>query len=360
MRTRASILLVVCAVAPIAAGCDDDVSGVDREPPPIPAGVTSVTGDESVEIRWSPLVGADVAGYSIYASADPNRFVDADRIADVFGEDADHFVHDGIENGVTLYYAVSAFDFSGNESALSSEIVFDTPRPAGSGLVLFAAADRPSRSAVDWSALAAAAGGVVSHDSPEADYVLEARGSLLFLRGTTVVADESEYRNDVQDFGYTETLDEISWAPSIGWSENPEGVELIVGHAYVVWTWNDYYAKFRVVSRTATSVTLEWAYQATDDEEHRFELAPERRPAPKPIAGRPVALARNFSGTSSQIGCGSVSKDEPARSRGRSKHLARFLRLQVCKGCLRDNSIALLQSWSGLARARQGSEGWGC
>ena len=49
---------------------------------------------------------------------------------------------------------------------------------------------------------------------------------------------------------------------------------------------------------------------------------------------------------------------EPSRA-GFLKHSWRVHRLASCKECLKDNSIALLQSWSGLT-ARQGSESWDC
>jgi hypothetical protein len=36
---------------------------------------------------------------------------------------------------------------------------------------------------------------------------------------------------------------------------------LVEGHVYVVWTWDDHYAKVRVVSISPNSVVLDWAYQ---------------------------------------------------------------------------------------------------
>ena len=45
-----------------------------------------------------------------------------------------------------------------------------------------------------------------------------------------------------------------------GWS--PSGtVEAVVGHNYVVWTRDNHFAKFRVTAVSATTVTLDWAYQ---------------------------------------------------------------------------------------------------
>ena len=64
----------------------------------------------------------------------------------------------------------------------------------------------------------------------------------------------------IQDFGYTESLDEITYAPEYGWS--PTGVvEAILGHTYVFWTWDNHFAKFRVTEIGDDFLTFDWAYQ---------------------------------------------------------------------------------------------------
>ena len=45
--------------------------------------------------------------------------------------DASRYVDDDVRNGSTYFYAVSAYDYDGNESELSPEQVYDTPRPSG-------------------------------------------------------------------------------------------------------------------------------------------------------------------------------------------------------------------------------------
>jgi len=63
----------------------------------------------------------------------------------------------------------------------------------------------------------------------------------------------------IQDLGYGASLDAVDVAPSAGWSPTG-GVELIVGHNYVVRTRDNHYAKFRVTG-LGSGVTFDWAYQ---------------------------------------------------------------------------------------------------
>ncbi len=286
--SAAMVLCGVCAVGLV--GCDDDdgTNPVDREAPPIPTGVYTITGDESVEIRWSPLVGADVAGYEIYTSLSDAPLSAYQEIGRVLGEESDSFRHTGIANGVTRYYAVAAFDFDGNRSALSSAyvLVHDTPRPAGVGLRAFSPNTSFNQAGIDWSRYASGnAALLVPYDDTLADFIFEegtgADVGRLFMIGTNIAEGPSLYRNQIQDFGYTQSLDEVDWAPDnedeATWAQSAYGVELIAGHAYIVWTWDNYYAKFRVTSVNATSVTIDWAYQATDEFDFRFELAPGRK-----------------------------------------------------------------------------------
>ena len=115
---------------------------------------------------------------------------------------------------------------------------------------------------------------IVPWDDALADVYLIVVDSLFRLVTTFVEADGEFYPNDIQDFGYTYDFDEISFAPLDGWSIDPVGVELIEGHTYVIWTWDDHFAKVRVVSIGENHVVLEWAYQISEDEIERRQLAP--------------------------------------------------------------------------------------
>jgi len=88
---------------------------------------------------------------------------------------------------------------------------------------------------------------------------------------------------DLQDMGYTETFDDIGWAPQNGWSENG-WAEIILGHTYVIWTDDFRFAKMRVESIHDADgfVLFRWAYQTAPDNP---ELAPRSDGLEKPVHG---------------------------------------------------------------------------
>jgi hypothetical protein len=218
----------------------------DTTPPAVPRGVTSITGDREVTILWFESSEPDLAGYGVYRSNSADGAYT--RIAEVTGGGS--FVDRNVTNGVTYYYAVDAFDDAGNESDLSPEDVFDTPRPAGYDVLLYARASEPSLAGFDFSR-----GRRVAAGSADADIEIsyDVSNGALFV-------DAANVDVDIQDFGYTKDLDDLDWAPDNGWSK-VGWCELIVGHSYAVWTADDHYAKFRVTSKNGMSVLVDWAYQ---------------------------------------------------------------------------------------------------
>lgn len=273
------------ALAALAlAGCDDDVIYVQDGPPAVPTGVGTVTGDEWVEIFWSPVRENDVAGYGVYRSSTVDG--QYDRIATVHGFDNTTHTDNDVSNGVTYYYAVDAFDSAGHESALSYEDAFDTPRPAGTGVTLYALQEDAAHSGLDWSDWPVSSF-VTFWNAADADIFVQRVSGVLHAKGTVIGGSP----NDIQDLGFTESMDEVSWAPGDGWSVSPNGVELIKGHTYVVWTHDLYYAKFRVIetfssSGSPSAVLIDWAYQIDQDNP---ELSPRK------IAGNAQAHERRDS-----------------------------------------------------------------
>jgi hypothetical protein len=153
----------------------------------------------------------------------------------------------GAVNGITYYYAVSAYDFNDNESALSKDVVYDTPRPEGVGVVLI-----DTSTARNLSGYGFAQYSVLSCYDKNTDIFFVKSFGRLYIQ---VWSD-----TDIQDMGYTSSLDEISSSPTLGWAPSKSS-EAIVGHTYIIWTVDDNYAKIRVQSVAANRIVFDWAYQ---------------------------------------------------------------------------------------------------
>jgi hypothetical protein len=233
------------ALALVAAGCHDDTVGVrDVTPPSAPQALYSVTGDGFVTLHWVKNTEPDLAGYRVYRGP-----AFAGPYTPLATTGSTNYTDNGVANGTTYYYAVAAYDLAGNESDLSVENVNDTPRPAGTNVSLGVATAEPGTPAGwDFSQTALRLSG-----DPETDiyYAITGGTKLMWTRDTST---------DIQDAGYTTTLDELDFSPTAGWS--PTGTaELILGHSYYVWTRDNHYAKFRVTALTASLVRFDWAYQ---------------------------------------------------------------------------------------------------
>jgi len=227
----------------LLAGCCYD--GADNEPPSVPVGLRSITGDGEVLLVWYENTEPDLAGYRIYRSLTPSGYY-----YEIGETNLDYFLDFGLVNGETYYYAITAFDIHGNESDLSYEIVYDTPRPEGYDEKLFDYTEYPDYAGWNFSAYS-----IVGYDHPACDFYFgydDYNETFYFY-----VARPGGL---IQDFGYTESLDEITYAPENGWSSTGI-VEAILGHTYVFWTWDNHFAKFRVTAIGSDYVVFDWAYQ---------------------------------------------------------------------------------------------------
>ncbi len=253
-------LAALFILLPFVAGCGDEdpVRVVDDQAPFPPDGVFSVTGDGVVHLYWNRSPEPDLAGYAVYRGSVPEGpYFHLDDVS----ADATSYDDTSVANGETVYYAVTAFDRAGNESDLSAELVFDTPRPAGTDLILFDFVGQNSGlSGYDFSSVSGAA---QAWNAATTDIYFGASGGINELVATAGV--------DIQDYGWTASLDDVDWAPSAGWA--PSGrAEAITGHAYVLrivdGPGETHYAKVRVTAVTSASlspdarkVTIDWAYQ---------------------------------------------------------------------------------------------------
>lgn len=225
-----------------ASSCKQMTNDFDTTPPAPPTGLWTQTGDNSIELFWERNRERDVAGYNVFVSSSYNgRY-------ELIGSSSDpYFLDNGARNGSTYYYAVTAYDYDGNESELSRDVIYDIPRPEGYGVVLDDYRRSPQTAGYDFSRY-----GIVPYNDLYADIYFENYQGTLYMN----VRSDS----DIQDVGPTTSILDVRQAPSSGWSSTHD-VQLVAGHTYVVWTWDDHYAKFRVTNLSPSRVTFDWAYQ---------------------------------------------------------------------------------------------------
>ena len=258
MKKILLIMALVIGSAFVFSGCEDDVYVVkpDHTPPSRPKGIHSVTEDQAVYLYWEANDERDFSEYRIYRRTDPesNKYY---HIATVNNSDyTDH----NVNNGDTYYYVVTAIDYDGNESDFS-DVVQDTPRPEDTNWTLYDRFYKPASSGFSFSGPV-----IVDWDDYYADIYLEYDTDL-----ETFFLCVANNQTDIQDFGFTDDLDDVDWAPAEGWS-NVGWVEVIIGHSYIVWTADDNYAKLRIRQIIDnTRLTFDWAYQIDPDNQ---ELAP--------------------------------------------------------------------------------------
>lgn len=244
------------------AGCADDVHVFhsDYDTPFAPRGIYSITADEAVYLFWDANDERDLKEYRVYRKEDGDDYYE--RIATV---KVNEYVDWGLRNGHTYLYTITARDRDGNESDFS-EIAYDTPRPEGYDQIIHDYHRYPGLSGYDLSKFE-----VTRYDDDDADIYLDYDDyyEVYFL----CVTDEA---TDIQDFGYTDDLDDVNWSPSEGWS-SIGWVEVIPGHSYIIWTRDDHYAKLRVSGSTYSyGIVFDWAYQV---DEGNQELAPRPKHA---------------------------------------------------------------------------------
>ncbi len=235
-----TISLLIGALA--LSGCHHEFFSPDFIPPSAPRGLYTSTGDNFIELFWDASPEPDVAGYNIYVSGayeGPYQPIGSSRET--------YFIDRDARNGNKYYYAVTAYDFDGNESALSRDVAYDIPRPEGYDVLLGEAYSSPGTAGYDFSEYR-----VVAYNDQYADMYYEFYNGEYYM----VVGTDS----DIEDMGPTGSILDINVAPASGWSTTHDAV-LRVGHTYVVWTWDDHYAKFRVSALSPSRVVFDWAYQ---------------------------------------------------------------------------------------------------
>jgi hypothetical protein len=237
----------------LLSGCHKFHEGDDYYndyPPAAPVNVYTITGDNRVDIYWDANREHDVAGYNVYYSYSYNG-----KYTLIGHTTGTHYIDYGARNGVTYYYAITTYNYSGLESDLSKDVIYDTPRPEGFNQSIFDYNTSPSNSGYEFSAYL-----ILPYNDKNTDFFFEkdANSGQYYLN---VWSD-----SDIQDMGTTSSIYDIDYAPTSGWvplvsGDNVKYTRAIAGHTYVIWTFDDHYAKVRITSISGTRMVFDWAYQ---------------------------------------------------------------------------------------------------
>ena len=228
----------------ISCGINDPYhhNNYDNQPPAPPTGLIVFNGDNRAEITWNQNRESDVEGYRVYYSDSYDG-----KYEYIGSSSNEYFVDRDAANGGKYYYAVTAYDYNGNESDLSYDAVYSAPRPEGFNEAIFDTLYNPYKSGFTFTDYY-----VVPYYDNSTDFFVEYYNGRYYLD----VYDDTE----IQDMGLTQDIYDIPFAPESGWS--PSGSAAVkVGHTYVIWTYDNHYAKVRVSNISGNRVVFDWAFQ---------------------------------------------------------------------------------------------------
>lgn len=256
-----------------SCGVNDSIHFIDTTPPAPPTGIAVLNGDNRVDLNWNQNYEDDLAGYNVYYSDSYNG-----RYTLIGSTNTNSFVDYDAANGNTYYYAVTAYDYNGNESDLSHDVIYATPRPEGYDQSIFDFHRYPDLSGYTFNDYS-----VVPYNDQSTD----------FFFGTYSNADSIMvwYDSDIQDMGPTQDIYDIPFAPTSGWSPDKSEVA-IPGHTYVIWTWDNHYAKVRISNMVSNRIVFDWSFQLVQGNR---QLKPRQSP------GERKELTRPFSGTADVV-----------------------------------------------------------
>ena len=252
MKKRLLLLLVLPALLFFTA-CDDEEYIRDTVPPNPPINVKTFNRDSRVDITWSPNAERDLAGYNVYYSTDYHG-----RYEMIGSTSSTFFIDDVAVNGDKYYYAITAYDYDGNESELSYDEVYGIARPEGYNRIVYDYIDFP-----DLAGYSFAENKVYPFNDLATDFFFENYEGTYYLN----VWEEA----DIQDMGATDDILDITVAPVDGYiplvdGENVKYTIAQIGHTYIVWTVDNHYAKLRIASITPERMVFDWAYQIAEGE----------------------------------------------------------------------------------------------
>lgn len=264
MKKLKIFLTVIIIIFSISACQINDPNNyyVDNTAPIPPKNIVVFNGDNRVDLSWPSNRENDLSGYNVYYS------YSYDGKYTLIGSTGEpYFIDYDAANGETYYYAVTAYDYNGNESELSYDVIYSTPRPEGFNQSIFDYINYPDNSGYTFTTYS-----VVPFDDVSTDFFFENYNGTYYLD----VYDDT----DIQDMGLTNDIYDIAYAPLDGWSSTKDAVAQ-VGHTYVIWTWDNHFAKIRIKNITGDRVVFDWAFQLVEGE-------PQLKPKPAEKERKPL------------------------------------------------------------------------
>jgi hypothetical protein len=248
---KLSIFATIILAALILSSCDvNDTYYNDYTPPSPPTGIQVLNGDNRVDIYWNANRESDVAGYNVYY----NYTYDG-KYTLIGSTSGTYFADVEAVNGNKYYYGVAAYDFNGNESELSYDVIYSTPRPEGFNQPIFDAQRFP-----DYSGYSFQNYSVVTFNDVAADFYFDIYQGVPYINLWEVPAPTY-----IQDMGLTNNIYDIPYAPQSGWVFR-EYIEAYVGHTYVIRTIENQFAKIRIKQINADAIEFDWAFQTVPGE----------------------------------------------------------------------------------------------
>lgn len=100
---------------------------VDNTPPSAPKSPRSAPADQTIALQWKRSPELDVSGYRVWFGTASGVY---GGVEEVDGGDTTYYELSGLTNGTQYFVAISAVDFSGNESSNKSPEISNIPAPA--------------------------------------------------------------------------------------------------------------------------------------------------------------------------------------------------------------------------------------
>lgn len=268
MKKRILAMTLIFAAAALITSCKHHINdNYNTIAPNPPTNVSVLALDNEVDISWDKSSDRNVAGYNVYYA------YEYDGHYTLLGNTKNNFFVDagtnGPVNGVKYYYAVAAYDYDGNESELSGTYAFAIPRPEGYNVSLYDYNVNPTKGGYDFRDYM-----IVPYSDQNNDMFFDFYNGKYYMD----VWEDS----DIKDMGPTIDITDISIAPVSGYvpliaGDNIKYTEAIVGHTYVIRTWDNHFAKVRVSQIASNKVVFDWAYQLIKDERLLKEGAKQPR-----------------------------------------------------------------------------------